>query len=215
MLLLAVDTATPAIAAGVLELRGSDARVLAERVSVDARAHGELLTPHILDAATDAGVALRDIEAIVCGSGPGPYTGLRAGMVTAASLAHGLGIPAYPVCSLDAIAMDTAAAEPFAVVTDARRKEVYWATYEPGGARTTGPEVQRPADVHTGCRLGAGQHAETAGLTAIEPEYPSARGLALAAARRITAGEQPDPLTPLYLRKPHAAEPAARKRVTA
>lgn len=203
MLVLAIDTATPAVTAGVVDVRPESLTVLAERVTVNARAHGELLTPHILDAARAAGVGLRDVDAIVCGVGPGPYTGLRAGVVTAASLSHGLAVPAYPVCSLDAIAADAAGDEPFLVVTDARRREVYWASYNSSGTRIDGPHVGRPAEV------------DSPVSRRVEYAHPTPRGLAAAACDTVLAGAEPGPLTPLYLRRPDATEPGKRKRVTA
>lgn len=222
MLLLAIDTATPAVTAGVVQLDGQRATTLAERVTLGTRAHGELSTPHVLDAVQETGVALRDIDVIVCGNGPGPYTGLRAGMATAAALGHGLRIAVHPVCSLDAIAAEVDSVEPFLVVTDARRREVYWAEYSgDSGAREAvdGPHVQRPAELHTDCRAAAGHgaalYADTLNLRILEPAHPTPRGLALAAAAEVLGSAEPAPLTPLYLRQPHAAEPGARKRVSA
>ncbi|TLW93815.1 tRNA (adenosine(37)-N6)-threonylcarbamoyltransferase complex dimerization subunit type 1 TsaB [Saccharomonospora piscinae] len=205
MLVLAIDTATPAVTAGVVELGSERVTVLAERVTHDARAHGELLTPHVLDAVSRAGATLRDLAAVVCGVGPGPFTGLRAGIVTAAALADSLDVPAYPVCSLDAIASDAVADgadAPFLVVTDARRREVYWAAYDREGHRSRGPEVAAPAALDPAARR-------------VEHAHPSPAGLARTAATAIRASEAPAPLTPLYLRRPDAAVPGARKRVSA
>ncbi|MGW9476622.1 tRNA (adenosine(37)-N6)-threonylcarbamoyltransferase complex dimerization subunit type 1 TsaB [Saccharomonospora azurea] len=205
MLVLAIDTATPAVTAGVVDLGEQSATVLAECVTHDARAHGELLTPHVLEAVGAAGTTLHDLDAVVCGVGPGPFTGLRAGIVTAAALGDSLGIPAYPVCSLDAIAADVVrdadALEPFAVVTDARRREVYWAAYDADGTRTSGPEVSKPADLDEALRR-------------VEHAHPTPAGLARVAANAVVSGAEPDPLTPLYLRRPDATLPGARKRVT-
>ncbi|WP_027932588.1 tRNA (adenosine(37)-N6)-threonylcarbamoyltransferase complex dimerization subunit type 1 TsaB [Amycolatopsis thermoflava] len=215
MLVLALDTSTPAVTAGVAELAAS-ATVLAERVTLDARAHGELITPHALDAAREAGVALKDLAAIVVGAGPGPFTGLRAGLATAAALGHALGIPAHPVCSLDAIARQAGLGEPFHVVTDARRREVYWAAYDADGVRIDGPHVQAPAELSFSLAAGDGArlYAEQLGARVVEPYYPSTAGLVAAAREALTSGAEPAPLTPLYLRRPDAVEPAARKRVT-
>ncbi|ONF65472.1 tRNA (adenosine(37)-N6)-threonylcarbamoyltransferase complex dimerization subunit type 1 TsaB [Amycolatopsis keratiniphila] len=217
MLVLAIDTSTPAVTAGLVALDGDALESRGDRVTVDPRAHGELITPHALEAVKAAGVTLRDLDAIVCGVGPGPFTGLRAGMATAASLAHALGIPAYPVCSLDAIAADVAPGEaPFLVLTDARRREVYWAAYAADGARTDGPNVERPGDLKTTIKVAAGDgallYADALGVQPIEPRFPSPIGLVKAA--RKDFGEEPAPLTPLYLRRPDAVEPAARKKVT-
>jgi tRNA threonylcarbamoyl adenosine modification protein YeaZ len=233
VLVLALDTATPAVTAGVVEL---DDRVttLAQRVTVNARAHGELLTPHIQDVLADAGITASALDAIVCGAGPGPFTGLRVGMVTAAALADALEIPAFPVVSLDAIAADAdvvaagaadidadPAASPLLVATDARRREIYWAAYL-AGRRTEGPRVDRPAAVadrlaELGVRRVAGQggrlYAEVLGLPVVEPEFPSPAALVGVAAPALRAGEPPAALTPLYLRRPDAVEPGAAKKV--
>ncbi|MTD56272.1 tRNA (adenosine(37)-N6)-threonylcarbamoyltransferase complex dimerization subunit type 1 TsaB [Amycolatopsis pithecellobii] len=214
MLVLAIDTSTPAVTAGLATLVGADVSVLAERVTINPRAHGELITPHILEAAKEGGVTLREVDAIVCGVGPGPFTGLRAGMATAAALAHGLGIKAYPVCSLDGLAAATDPTEPFLVVTDARRREVYWAAYDAAGTRIDGPHVQAPEPLGLPVAAGDGArlYAEKLAVRVLEPYYPTVAGLVTAA--RGSFGADPAPLTPLYLRRPDAVEPTARKRVT-
>ncbi|MGX7827461.1 tRNA (adenosine(37)-N6)-threonylcarbamoyltransferase complex dimerization subunit type 1 TsaB [Actinokineospora sp. 24-640] len=213
MLVLAVDTATPAVTAGVVEV-GDTVAVLAERITVDAKAHGELLTPHVRDALAEAGRALSEVDAIVCGVGPGPFTGLRAGMVSAAALGHALGRPVYPVCSLDAIAASVPG-EPLLVVTDARRREVYWAVYDALGVRIDGPHVSPAAEVsapHAKRVAGAGLY--DFGLPLVEPAHPSPAGLVAAARAELVSGAEPGPLTPLYLRRPDAVVPGARKRVS-
>ena len=142
MILLALDTATPAVTAGVVR-RDEGEHLIAERVTVDARAHAETLTPNVLAAMADSGLRMTDLDAVVIGCGPGPFTGLRVGMATAAAFGHALDIPVYGVCSLDAIGMGTSG--DVLVVTDARRREVYWARYR-DGIRTAGPAVDAPAD---------------------------------------------------------------------
>lgn len=224
MLVLALDTSTPAVTAGVVDLNGA-ARALAQRVTVDPRAHAELLTPHLRAAVSEAGTTLRELDAVVCGAGPGPFTGLRAGLATAAALAQVLGIPVYPVCGLDAIAAEaTESLEPtgsgLLVVTDARRREVYWAVYDGAGHRTAGPAVGAPAGVDRGAATrvaghGAQAYPEAFDLPAVEPLYPTPHGLVLAAAAELSSGSEPAPLTPLYLRRPDAQEPGQRKRVLA
>jgi tRNA threonylcarbamoyl adenosine modification protein YeaZ len=254
MIVLAIDTSTPAVTAGLVLLPdgGRPPRLLAERVTVDARAHAELLAPQIHellqarpaagsaagphvgldagptarpDAGLDAGPAAGP-EAIVCGTGPGPFTGLRVGMVTAAALGDGLGVPVYGACSLDAIAaaagMGGAAAD-LLVATDARRREVYWAVYR-GGARVDGPHVQRPAELARQLRslgvtaatgAGAELYADVLGLPLLNTPYPTAAGLVAVAADALRRRAEPPPLVPLYLRRPDAAEPGPRKLVTA
>ncbi|MFO7192398.1 MULTISPECIES: tRNA (adenosine(37)-N6)-threonylcarbamoyltransferase complex dimerization subunit type 1 TsaB [Thermocrispum] len=218
MLVLALDTSTPAVTAGVVELGPDGAETRAERVTVDARAHGELLTPHLLEAVGAAGIALNDLAAVVCGSGPGPFTGLRAGLATAASLGQVLDVPVYPVCGLDAIAAEASVQAKLLVVTDARRREVYWAVYDADGTRLHGPAVDRPDEIDlTGVEYVAGHgvqvYPDAFELTAVEPWYPSPRGLVLAAADELRSGADPAPLTARYLRRPDAQEPGRPKRV--
>ena len=201
-LILAIDTATPAVTAGIVKLEGVE--VLAERVTVDARAHAEQLTPNVLAALADAGLTVNDLGAVVVGCGPGPFTGLRVGMATAAAYGHALGIPVHGVCSLDAIGVHTTGDA--LVVTDARRREVYWARYR-DGVRVDGPAVDAPADVPADAQAVAGSpdHAALFDLPRLSPIYPSAEGLVRAVADWTA---QPDPLIPLYLRRPDA-KPAA------
>lgn len=222
MLVLALDTATPAVTAALVRLpEDGPPQVLAERVTVDARAHGELLMPSVRSVLTTAGATMSDLDALVCGAGPGPFTGLRVGMVTAAALGDALGIPAYPVCSLDAIAHQAGAGSPLLVATDARRREVYWARYDETGARIVGPRVSRPADVPLDGApriAGAAAPLVTAqagvGAALVSPEYPEPAGLVAVAASALRARAIPGPLTPLYLRRPDALEPGPPKRVT-
>jgi tRNA threonylcarbamoyl adenosine modification protein YeaZ len=144
--LLAFDTATPAVTVALHD----GTHVLAETTVTDARRHGELLASLIEELLAKAGATRADLTAVATGTGPGPYTGLRAGLVTARVLGSALGIPVYGVGTLDVIAADAAAAaagHEFLVATDARRREVYWARYGPAGTRLAGPDVGRPADV--------------------------------------------------------------------
>jgi tRNA threonylcarbamoyladenosine biosynthesis protein TsaB len=199
--ILAIDTATPAVTAGIVKLDGVE--VLAERVTIDARAHAERLTPNVLAALADAGLNVNDLGAVVVGCGPGPFTGLRVGMATAAAYGHALGIPVHGVCSLDAIGIETAAASgDVLVVTDARRREVYWARYR-DGLRIEGPAVDAPADVPADADAVAGspEHAALFDLPRLSPVYPTAAGL-VRAVTDWTA--EAAPLVPLYLRRPDA-----------
>lgn len=224
MLVIALDTSTPSVTAGLVALDAAtgpgaaSAQLLAERVTVNPRAHGELLTPHLLDVLTEAGYSLADADAIVVGAGPGPFTGLRTGLVTGAGLGHALDKPVYPVCSLDGIAASCAADGPLLVVTDARRKEVYWAVYD-SGERLVGPAVARPEDVadrlaEFGVRTATGEKADLFDVPSLETVSPSAEGLVLATATPVLAGAEPEPLVPLYLRRPDAQEPTAPKPVS-
>lgn len=220
MLVLAIDTATPAVTAGVVEVTADAVLLRAARVEHDARKHAELLIPAVHAVCADADTSLRGIAAIVVGVGPGPFTGLRVGMVTAAALGDALDVPVHGVCSLDAIAVDAAGDGPLLVVTDARRREVYWAAYDDAGGRVDGPHVQAPAAVverarELGAVAAAGGSAALVGPVVRPPESPSPTGLVAVAAPALRAGTAPDPLEPLYLRRPDAVEPGARKRVGA
>lgn len=205
-LVLTLDTATPAVTAGIV--RREDLAVLAQRVTVDARAHAERLTPNVVAALGDAGLTMADLDAVVVGCGPGPFTGLRAGMATAAAYGHALGIPVHGVCSLDAIGVHTTGDA--LVVTDARRREVYWARYR-DGARVHGPAVSAPADVDpAGAQQVAGSpdHAAVFGLPVCEPVYPAPAGLVAAVG---DWSDDPAPPVALYLRRPDAKPLAARQ----
>ena len=212
MLVLGLDTSSPAVSAALVELSADGAAVLAEHVVVDGKRHGELLALGV-----ERVLAGRRPDAVVVGTGPGPFTGLRVGLMTAAAMGDALGVPAYGVCSLDGLGVADGCA-----VTDARRKEVYWARYA-GGVRVDGPSVQRPADLAPDVAgevlVGAGAvlHRDAFAGSEVrdEPLHPSVVALVRCAADRVLAGAPSDPLTPLYLRRPDAVEPGAAKRVTA
>jgi tRNA threonylcarbamoyl adenosine modification protein YeaZ len=236
VLVLAFDTATPAVTVALHD----GTHVLAETTTVDARRHGELLASSIDAVLAEAGAGRLDITAVAAGTGPGPYTGLRVGLVTARVLGSALGVPVYGVCTLDVIAAGvavagTAAGQEFLVATDARRREVYWARYDAAGRRLDGPAVGFPADVAgtatewaAGSLDGPGSPDRPGLLTAgagallypdvlgqpIEPSYPAAGTLAAIAARQLAAGEPGSGAEPIYLRRPDARVPGPPKRVT-
>jgi tRNA threonylcarbamoyladenosine biosynthesis protein TsaB len=224
--ILALDTSST-VAVAVLSDAGD---VLAAASSDEPRRHAELLAPMVAAALTDAGVDRRELTAVVVGTGPAPFTGLRVGLVTARTLALGLGIPAWGVPSLDGLAVRAAAgAAPgtrIVAVSDARRREVYWASYEvtaDGIAALEGPEIAAPADLRGSGRLdgalvvghGALLYRDALGLpdgpTTLDPDPADLARLANA---RAAAGTDL-PTEPLYLRRPDAEPPAASKRVLA
>lgn len=210
MNILTIDTATPAVTAGVVH-RAEDGvvRTLAERVTVDARAHAEQLTPNVLGAVCDAGITVGDLEAVVVGCGPGPFTGLRVGMASAAAFGHALGVPVHGVCSLDAIGVHTDG--DVLVVTDARRREVYWARYR-DGVRVEGPAVNAPADVgpdSSAAVAGSPDHAALFALPRLDVVYPTPAGLV----RAVSDWGDPQPLVPLYLRRPDAKPSVSKTSV--
>ncbi|MBC2588462.1 tRNA (adenosine(37)-N6)-threonylcarbamoyltransferase complex dimerization subunit type 1 TsaB [Rhodococcus aetherivorans] len=223
MLVLAVDTATPAVTAGLVrvddggEPGGVDIETLAVRVTDNPRAHAEVLTPQILDCLSSTGHTPADLDAVVVGVGPGPFTGLRVGMATAAAFGDALGVPVHGVCSLDAIAADVHGTDgdgDLLVVTDARRREVYWARYS-GGHRVEGPGVCKPAELKAEPSLriaGSRPHTDLFALPAHPVATPSPAGLVAVAVADLLAGVEPEPLVPLYLRRPDAVETADRKK---
>jgi tRNA threonylcarbamoyladenosine biosynthesis protein TsaB len=211
--LLAFDTATPAVTVALHD----GERVVASSTKIDARRHGELLAPGITAILDEAWVPRQDITAVAAGVGPGPFTGLRVGLVTARILAAALEVPVYGVCTLDVLAIaavDAGAVDgPFLVATDARRKEVYWAAYDEHGARLDGPLVSKPADVATDQPVvGAGARLyPDAFSNAVDPEHPDARILAEVVAEERAELVDPEPL---YLRRPDAATSYTPKRVS-
>lgn len=211
MLLLAFDTATPAITVAVHD----GERVVGEASGEGAMAHGELLAPAIREALEHAGAVMADLTDVAVGVGPGPFTGLRVGVVTALTLGSTLGIGTHGICTLDIVAAAARIEGEFLVATDARRKEVYWARYAADGLRLDGPHVSRPADL-------AAQHPELPaygrGATlydgVLRPAGDAGNPRAADLARIVIAGTADRlPLEPLYLRRPDATPQVAVKSV--
>ncbi|WP_224280177.1 tRNA (adenosine(37)-N6)-threonylcarbamoyltransferase complex dimerization subunit type 1 TsaB [Nocardioides lacusdianchii] len=212
-MLLAFDTATPLVTVALHD----GERVLVEHSSSVPMKHGEHLAPLIERAMAEAGIVRQDLTAVAVGVGPGPFTGLRVGVVTARTLGFVLDIPVYGVCSLDAIALEVvgtgAAAGSFLVATDARRKEVYLASYDVDGRRLEGPVVTRPAGVATDAPVaGAGPLLYPDHFPhVIAPDRPSAGWLAAGVSSELVGLLDPEPL---YLRRPDAVAGAPRKPVS-
>lgn len=225
-MLLSIDTSTKAIGAALYDDRVPGGSVLATAVHLDSRRHGELLAPAIVQILEEAMVDRRQLTGIVCGVGPGPFTGLRVGVVTALVLARSLDLPRpCGVCSLDALAHSVVDRHEGAllVATDARRKEVYWAVYDvrPAGAhRVSGPGVDKAADLPEDVRalptIGRGHELYPEALPHLLDEAPLDvdPGVLADLASRLLAGEHPDAQAreglgllapePLYLRRPDA-----------
>ena len=210
MRVLAIDTATTALVTGVVDTESGQ---ITQRVLADTRAHNERLMPTILAVMSEAGVELGALDAIVAGMGPGPFTGLRVGMATAQALADALSIPLHGVCTHDAIAHTALAGanekDAALVATDARRKEIYWATYR-AGQRLMGPAVSKPGDLTL---EGIAQIIIPEKLADQLPGVLAAlpRGEAAPTAEGLVAVAQldadPEPFVPMYLRRPDAVPP--------
>ena len=196
-MILAIDTsATVAVAV----VAGDE--VLAARSEDAPRGHAELLSGLVQAAMADARVQSSDIEYVVVGTGPAPFTGLRVGLITARTLGFAWGIPVLGVCSLDAVG---AQHSDVTVVADARRKEVYWARYR-DGERVDGPSVAAPESVGaTGLVVGRGALLYPDAFPAAAAGDVDPAWLARVAARRLAAGEKAEtdfPTEPMYLRRP-------------
>lgn len=226
MPLLALDTSS-SVAVAVTD---DDGHALSRRRADLPRHHAELLVPLVTEALADAGVDRLDLSAVVVGTGPAPFTGLRVGLVTARTLALALGIDALGVPSLDAIAVAALrfvpAGAPLVVATDARRREVYWAAYRRDEAGTpdvvVAPRVGPAAEIADEPALaggwvtgaGAALYPEAfAHLTHVDAtdDLDAAELVPLALARRAAGLAQPT--DPLYLRRPDAVPSAGAKRV--
>ena len=215
MLVLAIDTATTELIVGILR----DGKVLSESILQHSRGHNEMLVPTVKELLTHNELSFAQLDAIVVGQGPGPFTGLRVGLATAAALGDALGIAVYGVGTHDAIAHNVAAGDSTVlVVTDARRKEVYWSSYEQG-VRKRGPEVCKPAllgqdasessydlqrvdivSVPQSLQDGLPEHLQTATVVRGHPKPADLVAVA-------DFSSQPQPVTPLYLRRPDAKLP--------
>ena len=173
---LAIDTSTSRSCVAIIE----DGKVLYSGFRDGATAHGPSLPALVQEA-----LAASDVDEVVVGMGPGPFTGLRVGIAFAQSFALARQIPVRGVCSLDAIAAQIKEND-FIVTVDARRKEVYWARYT-NGVRISDPAVNFPADVTS-----APIHAD------LFPDLVSLTNL-------------PGNITePIYLRRPDAVATADR-----
>lgn len=205
-MLLAIDTSSGTSVAVV----DADGELCAERTETDTRRHAEVVGTLIQEALTAAGVASESIEAVAVGMGPGPFTGLRVGIAAARAFAFGRSIPTLPVVSHDAIALAALRhdrAVGVLVVTDARRRELYWSAYrgldEQGlPVRLAGPGVDKPLAL---------PYPE---LPRFEAAMVSAAELGVVAARTRAAGHVPAPDEVLYLRSPDVTLAAGPKRVS-
>jgi tRNA threonylcarbamoyl adenosine modification protein YeaZ len=172
---LAIDTATSRTIVAIIE----DDKVLFERFHEGAMDHGKAITELVSQALRVSPVP----EQVVIGMGPGPFTGLRVGITFAYTFALARSIPVIGVCSLDAIMIDK---DEYTVAIDARRKEIYWASYK-SGQRISGPSVNKPAEVE--------------GF--ILDQYPDMQKL-------VELSKTQNISEPMYLRRPDAVPTAER-----
>lgn len=200
-LTLAIDTATRRTGIAL----ASAQRVIGELYEEGATAHGEALSR--LAARLLQDVDRQQISAVAVGVGPGPFTGLRVGISFAQSFAFALGVPLISVCTLDVIAGEVACNQEFAVATDARRKEVYWARYSAAGKRVGEVRVIKPGELTDEERWlpTSGDAVEIYGELfpyLLDPLFPS---MALLAARAYEFALADS--APMYMRRPDAIPP--------
>lgn len=227
MLVLALDSSATASVA-LARLGGTEpVQILACRESEDTRSHAEVMAPFTRAVLEQTGLDSQAVDAVLTGVGPGPFTGLRAGIATARTLGFAWDKPVYGLMSLRAIAeralldggLDTVpAGANFAVATDARRREIYSAVFTRTGTgykQVSEPAVGPPGELTNlpvygygaglyGRALGAGSHS----VPGFERLQPSAADLVRAAAR-LGVGNWSEDTQALYLRESDAKVPAA------
>lgn len=204
---LAIDTSAGTSVA-IVDAQGV---VRAERDSADTRKHAEVIGDFIHDCLAEASIRVTDLTGVVAGMGPGPFTGLRVGIVAARTFAFGASLPVLSVVTHDAIALGET--EPVIVATDARRKEFYWSTYESTDdaglpIRAAGPGLAPIAELASHVpNFERYSMRETATVRAAQ--LATLAQLMTASGRDFAGSEA------LYLRSPDVTPSAGPKRVTA
>jgi tRNA threonylcarbamoyladenosine biosynthesis protein TsaB len=173
---LAIDTASSRTIVGIVD----GDKVLFEGFHEGATEHGFAITELVVKALKVCPVP----NQVVVGMGPGPFTGLRVGITFANTFSLARTIPVIGVCSLDAIVIDK---DEYTVAIDARRKEIYWASYK-SGDRISGPSVNKPTEVE--------------GF--ILEQYPNMQ-------KMVELSKTQNILEPMYLRRPDAVPTAERR----
>ena len=210
--MLAIDTSSVVTSVAVHDGSG----VVADASHRAPNRHAEILTPAVSAVVHEAGATMRDVTSIAVGVGPGPFTGLRVGLMTARALGHALGVDVLGVVSLDSVAAQVRRG--CVVVTDARRREVYTASYDDSARRGAGPEVVAPADLGDRLRAVGYAGAVVGPGVALYPDafaeldvVADVDASAAEIARLAVAGSTVPSTAPLYLRRPDATPPGARK----
>ena len=232
-MILAIDTSSALTSVALCD----GGRVIAEAEHLDARKHAEIAAPLIAQVVDDRRETMTGLRAVVCGVGPGPYTGLRVGIASAIALGLAWEVPVLGMCSLDAIAeermahsgtvhgedhvgQDHVGQDVIHVAIDARRAEVYWAAYAQTGERLEGPLVVAadgdriaPATVsfpHARWLAMRAARLLDAGATVAHVDYElDAHGADGSATAAALRGASLLPPVALYLRRPDAKEPAS------
>ncbi|MGV7211355.1 tRNA (adenosine(37)-N6)-threonylcarbamoyltransferase complex dimerization subunit type 1 TsaB [Oxalobacteraceae bacterium A2-2] len=224
-IILAIETSSELASCALLR-----DETLIVRESSGVRTHSQSVLPMVQELLAEAGIALKDCDAIAFGSGPGSFTGVRTACGIAQGLAFGAGLPAVPVVTLAAMALACrqrhGAGEVLAVL-DARMGEVYWAQYRFGAGLApvavqppvlSAPQAVAPQGTVTACGNGLSAYAEAyagqpyaqGGHADIMPhaaQVAQLAAIAFAEGRTVTAAEA----QPLYLRNKVAYTQAERR----
>ena len=184
-LTLAIDTSTSRTIVGIID----DEKVIFEKFHDGATDHGRALSQLVAEALKVSPPP----QKVVVGMGPGPFTGLRVGISFAHTFALARNIPVIGICSLDAIDIEMSE---YIVAIDARRKEIYWASYK-DGKRVDGPHVNLPAEVEGKLFVGEGAHKYGLADVATYPDVSVFAAL-------------PSVDQPMYLRRPDAVPTSER-----
>lgn len=218
MLILGLDTATAVTTVALAEAEGGRCSVLVERGHVDPRRHGEVLPVQIDAVLADAGVEPGELGLVAVGTGPGAFTGLRVGLATASAMGLALGIAVHGVCTLDTLAWATGRTTPFAVATDARRRELFWALYDDAATRRGEPMVGTADAAAESTRaltvvVPPGTPLVERLVDVAEGTPPQAAALCTLVSRRLALGIAPEPARPRYLRRPDVTPSSSPKSV--
>lgn len=205
-MLLAIDTSAGTSVAVVDRERG----ILAELNEGDTRRHAEVIGILIESALAQAAVPVTALSGVAVGMGPGPFTGLRVGIAAARAFALGIDRPTYPVVSHDAVAFGLTSST--LVVTDARRREVYWSAYrgiDEAGLphRSAGPGLSPPDLLRDAVD-------EFESYARLDAEQVSAGALGMVAELMLLHGRPLASDTALYLRSPDVTPSTGPKRVS-
>lgn len=207
-MILAIDTS-----AGTSVALIENGQLRAEITIEDNMRHAEVIGETIAKVLATTDTKPHQINTVVAGRGPAPFTGLRVGIAAATMFAAGVGAKLYGICSLDAIAFNELTRgenHPLLVTADARRKELYWAIYQgldkDGVPQTIhAPAVNKEQDIQ--------EQLKELNLEPVNAQaHMSAKDLGLLAYKLQQANRLSQDVSALYLRAADAVEPKPNQR---
>lgn len=232
MLILALDTSSITSVALIKQDTNKTITTLTETTFYNTKHHAENLATAIQTNLTKSHTNTKNIDAIIVGKGPGPFTGLRAGIVTAKTLAYTWQKPLYGICSLDALAHqanEITTETEFLITTNAKRQEVYWAHYRKQPTKTEPTKlikinqvcVSKATNIPLSKSLPTFGEGPKLYPQAFQPTpnyaqkliYPLASHLGKIALQKLQNQNYLENESPLYLRHPDAKIPGKRKTV--